>query len=45
MNKGKRFTGAMVGLYVYAGDQDYRGVFRYFEYREEKQAYEKYKRL
>ncbi len=45
LKKGKRFTGAMVGLYVYAGDQDCLGVFRYFEYREEKQAYEKYKRL
>lgn len=44
LKKGKRFTGAMVGLYVYAGDQDCRGVFRYFEYREESQrkTYEEY---
>lgn len=33
IKKGKRFTGAMVGLYVYAGDRDCHGVFRYFEYR------------
>ena len=33
IKKGKRFTGAMVGLYVYAGDKACRGVYRYFEYR------------
>ncbi len=42
IKKGKRFTGAMVGLYVYAGDQECHGVFRYFEYREKKQTYEEY---
>lgn len=33
IRKGKRFTGAMVGLYVYSGDKDCCGVFRYFEYK------------
>lgn len=42
IKKGKRFTGATVGLYVYSGDKDCRGVFRYFEYREEGLKFEKH---
>lgn len=33
LKKGKRFTGAMVGLFAYAGDKNYRAKFSNFFYK------------
>lgn len=33
LKKGKRFTGAMVGLFAYAGEQNFRAKFLNFSYR------------
>lgn len=33
LKKGKRFTGAMVGLFAYAGDKNYRAKFLNFFYK------------
>lgn len=32
LSKGKRFTGAMVGMYAFAGDDELRVPFEYFRY-------------
>lgn len=33
LKKGKRFTGAMVGMYVYSPQREFYGVFKKFNYR------------
>ena len=40
ITKGKRFTGAMIGMYVYAGEEETAAGFEYFDYCDRNQDQE-----